>query len=226
MREAVHISPVTDEPSSESHVAEFRDYFPEPNDTSGQSLQALDGTSASRSENGHRLEMRSPEGQLLFAYDVRSGCAEVFLPKGDLSLSAPDGEIHLNARDGIHLKAGGDETDASEVSVDVHGVRLRGTELQARAKDGHLKLDRGSVVVGHLDTAYESVRQVAGLLETQARRIVESTKESFRHAEELQETKAGRVRWLVKGAFNLMGGYAQLKMDEDLSIDAEQIRLG
>ncbi len=189
-------------------------------------LCATDGATARLSPDSDEIQLRSSSGQLLFEYRATGSISRVFLPDGDLALATPQGRISLEARDGVYLESESSTEERSALHLTPEAIHLSSAELHGRAVRVHLKAEHASVIAERLDTAYESVRHVVGILETRARRIVESTQESFRQAEELQETKAGRVRWLVKGAFNLLGGYAQIKMDEDLSMDAEQIRLG
>jgi len=226
----------TEAPLSVEEHGSLDSFFPEVIQPSAD-LMSLDGTTARLDKSRSRIQIRSAEDALLFEYDARQSRCRVFIPEGDLDLVAAKGHIRLEARDGVSVQSEAAikmESDTSVTlasgdssnSLNPEAVELKAEQINAAAARGRVEVNEASVAIARLDAAYESVRQTVGLLETHARRLVEVTHESFRQAEDLSEQKAGRVRWLVDGAFSLLGGHARVRMDEDIDMDAEQIRLG
>ena len=62
--------------------------------------------------------------------------------------------------------------------------------------------------------------------ETKFDSFVEHIGNAFRYVRELQQTKAGRLRSLVKGAIQLKGGRMTMLAQKDVHIDGERINLG
>lgn len=65
-----------------------------------------------------------------------------------------------------------------------------------------------------------------GKLEVRAARLVERVFEAYREVDELLQTRAGRVRTLVRGALDLLSGSTNIVSEEDTSIDGKRVLLG
>ena len=63
-------------------------------------------------------------------------------------------------------------------------------------------------------------------METLARTVVEKTCNLYRNVEELLEIRAGRVRSLVNGTYQLKARDAVVRAERDIDLDGEKIRLG
>ena len=59
----------------------------------------------------------------------------------------------------------------------------------------------------------------------QARRIVERAKATYRDAEDLAQTRAGRVRTVVETTFHVLAGTAIVKAEEDVKLKGKKIHL-
>ena len=57
-------------------------------------------------------------------------------------------------------------------------------------------------------------------------RIMERAKNVYRHVDELQQTRAQRVRTLVEGAYQLNSETSYIKSRKNVNIDGERIHLG
>lgn len=63
-------------------------------------------------------------------------------------------------------------------------------------------------------------------LEIRAGRLVERVFEAYREVDTLMQTRAGRVRTLVRGAMDLLSGSTTIASEEDTSIDGKRVLLG
>ena len=96
-------------------------------------------------------------------------------------------------------------------------------DLELRADAGAIKLSaRDGVSVATPATL--SVE--AGVVETRAGRIIESAKNVYREVSELAQMRAGRVRWIAKETFHLLGRTAIIKAEEDVKVKGAKIHLG
>ena len=138
----------------------------------------------------------------------------VRVEEGDLSLEAPGGRVTIVARDGVVVRSG-----ESEVIVGATGI-------DAKAPRAELGAGEARLVVRSLTTVAESVRQVAGVVELEATRVVERAKNIYREVEELAQTRAGRVRVVARAAMHLMSGRTVIKAEQDVKVKGEKIHLG
>jgi hypothetical protein len=65
-----------------------------------------------------------------------------------------------------------------------------------------------------------------GKLEVTAARLVERVFEAYREVDSLLQTRAGRMRTLVRGALDLLSGSTNIVSEEDTSIDGKRVLLG
>ncbi|MEZ4339918.1 MAG: DUF3540 domain-containing protein [Sandaracinaceae bacterium] len=120
----------------------------------------------------------------------------------------------LEAAEKIELRVGG-------TSVELDPERLQLTSARAEVAFGDT-LFTGKTVVA----AVERARHVAGVLETEAQRLVTRAKETYQDVEDVALTRAGRIRQLATGALHLFGGRAVIRADDDVAIDGKKIHLG
>jgi hypothetical protein len=66
----------------------------------------------------------------------------------------------------------------------------------------------------------------AGRFELRAGRIVERAGDVYREIEGLLQTRAERVRTVVRGAYQLFAKRAQVVAEEDASVDGKRVLLG
>lgn len=117
-------------------------------------------------------------------------------------------------------------------------VRYEGGQARIAAPAGDLVLDapEGRVVVRGKDIALEAadrlistaavIAQSAERVEVHADRLVEKARDVYRDAAELVQTRAGRMRQIVEGAFSLHAKRTQIASEEDTSIDGKRVHLG
>lgn len=178
---------------------------PSPSQSQSQSpisdLRAPDGGSAALVDGA--IEVRDGAGRLMLRY--RDGALELTAESGDLRLSAPGGRVQIDAAD-IGLTA-------------TRSLELRGKETRT--------------VTGTATLVATTVRTTAVAIETHARtiedvaeRVTLRTKELTHHVVGLFDSKVGRVRSLVRGAFSLRSKTVHVKAEGDASVDGRRVLLG
>lgn len=199
------------------------------------------GATAAVGTDGDTLDVRSPEGRLLFQYESRTGACRVYAPTGDLELHS-GGAIRLVAADGIRLE-GREVTAAAAIGVSLRTGLPGATESSAlRMTHGHLGMTAPSlrvdaaaaqVAIGRARYRGDEVRLTAKsghfdftTLETTAKRIWQKGKELVQRIEGLCDQRAGRLRTLVDGSMELKGDTVFLKGKDAVRIDGKRIDLG
>ena len=165
------------------------------------------------------LEHRAAVGdELVLARD-----ADGWFTLGTLRRPAPaDGAVALEAERRLVLRAGESiELVVGDTSCTLDPEKLALTAARAELSLGHT-LFTGETVVAVVERA----KHVAGVLETEAQRVVSRAKESYADVEDVALLRAGRIRQLAKDALHLFAGRAVIRADEDVAIDAEKIHLG
>ena len=164
-----------------------------------------DGTSAQLSPDGSSLQVTDAHGKLLFEHRPEEGQSILSVPHGDLRLRSEQGSIELESANDIRFRAGRD--------------------VALEAQRGRVELDQMHFTADSMTSTIEKVRQTLGVVETRATRIIERAKNVYREVEELQQTRAGRVRMIAKKTFQVMGRRTLFKAKEDVSIKGEKIYL-
>jgi len=152
---------------------------------------------------GEAAELRDPEGRLLVRY--ANGVAEIAVPAGDLVLSAPAGKVVIRA--------------GQEVLVDAPRVAVK-------ADESALTTGHATVIADRIATTASAITQRVERLEITAGRLIERTRDAYREATDLAETRAGRIRALVKDVYTLYARRTTMASKEETSIDGSKVLLG
>jgi len=131
---------------------------------------------------------------------------------------------------------GGARLAAQDGSLRIEGRQVEidaSAGLRARTPQFRLDAARGELRFGHADASAESftgcigeLRLIARNLHTQATRLVQKVRNSFRTVEELDDLQAGRTRWEVEGHAQLHARQATLLADGIVKIDGQRVDLG
>lgn len=102
-------------------------------------------------------------------------------------------------------------------------------DLELRAERGRVRIQGGEGV--HIEGSQVTVRtphlrQLVGVLETQARRIVERAKDSYREAEGVSHVRAGQVRIVAEKTFRALAERLRMRASKDAKVQGEKIYLG
>ena len=135
----------------------------------------------------------------------------VMLP-GGATICTNDGKLFLVATE-IGIKG------KSAVTVSAPQVKVVAVagELQFNSLRASILELKG--VLGKVSTVAQSVTSTVG-------RLVQKTKDSFRWTQNLDETRAGRMRLQIAERFHLKSRHASLIAEGQVKIDGEKIDLG
>jgi hypothetical protein len=185
------------------------------------------------------LELRDGGGRLLVRY--ADGAAEVSAPSRDLTLSAPQGRVVIEAGTDVAIAAARDVTHHAGRRVDV-GAGVAGAAPQLRVEPiaTHVKADRlhvearsSRVATGEATVLARTIATTAEVLalnvdryELTANRLVEKARDAFRDVGGLLQQRIGRARVIVDDAYSLYSRRTVLESKEETSIDGKKILLG
>jgi hypothetical protein len=186
---------------------------------------------------GGRLELRDARGRLLVRYE--SGHVEIAAPSGDLRLSAPEGRVVLESGLDVEVSSGRDVRfeaarrfeaatagGHTSFSLDPKRAALRAPEVDVTSKTARLATTRATILARSIATTAEHVAQKVVKYELTAERLVERTKDSFRDATDLAQTRVGRLRTIVKDVLSLHARRSVLVSTDETSIDGKKVLLG
>jgi hypothetical protein len=163
------------------------------------------------------------EGRIVVRY--AGGSAEIAAPAGDLTLAAPAGRVLVRAAKDVEIAAGpGDR--APQLRVGGVETRLETERLDVHAEQSRITTAEASVVARRIATTATTIVQSVERLEITATRIVEKTRDVFRDASDLAQTRVGRARTIVQDAYALYARRTAITSTEDTSIDGKKILLG
>ncbi len=157
----------------------------------------LDG-GGSVSVDGGSAIIRDKRGRVVVTYT--EGRAEIVAPDGDLVLSAPSGKVSIRAGTDVEIEAQGNLTEKVSGTATVLATRIVHTASH--------------------------IAQQAERIEVTAARLVERTRDVYREASELMETRAGRARSVVDDVFALLSRRTTMASEEDTTIDGKRVLLG
>ncbi|OYO27936.1 DUF3540 domain-containing protein [Janthinobacterium sp. PC23-8] len=135
-------------------------------------------------------------------------------------LQLPGGVALHTAQGALQVQAASIRLQASEeVTLEAPQVNLSGVA-------GQLRFQQIKVTAQELHGRFGTVSSVAQNITSSVGRLVQKARDSFRWIEQLDETRAGRVRMQVRQRFDLKAQDATVLADGQVSIDAQKIDLG
>jgi Protein of unknown function (DUF3540) len=172
---------------------------------------------------GDTVEIADAEGRVVVRW--AGGSAEIVAPAGNLTLAAPAGKVVLRAGTEVEI-AVGPEGAAPQLRVGAIETRLEALRLEVKAAHSRVVTEQASVVAQRIATTASMLVQNVERFELTATRIVEKTRDVFRDATDLAQTRVGRARTIVKDAYSLYSRRTSMASTEDTSIDGSKILLG
>ncbi|MEP7122673.1 MAG: DUF3540 domain-containing protein [Byssovorax sp.] len=190
--------------------------------------------------DGGRLELRDAGGRLLVRYE--DGHAEIAAPTGDLRLSAPEGRVVIESALDLALRSGrdvsiettrrfevstaADSPSSTRLTLDAKRAALTSPSVEVTSKSARLATSRATVLARSIAVTAESLAQTVVKYELTAERLVEKTRDSFRDASDLAQTRAGRLRTIVKDVLSMHARRSVLVSTDETSIDGKKVLLG
>lgn len=171
-----------------------------------------------------RVALRAPDGSLVVEYLPGEGRCRIHAPHVEVEagdeLRLRGRTVRIEADHAVSLRSG-----SAAVTVDAGRVHLIGDELRAVAKGLSWTAETVRVVADVAETKARRIVERADELETRAQVLVEKTRQSFREAEELAQHKAQRLRLVAEDTFRLLGRRALFKAREDMKLRGDRIYL-
>lgn len=213
-------------------------------DPSPRRLTTEDGVSTAvvRDRDGERIQVRGPDDELLLEYDPERKKTRLRVAEGDLELAAPNGDLTLASGKGVRVRGQTIDMVATRgIRVMVHdlatralsalrlgrtGTRLTTPKVGIKAEKGRFQVERTRVSGQRIDTDVSVLRTSAERIETRADSVVQRFGSLCRRVAGLVQTRAGRLRSVVSGAWFARSRKADLRSKETFKVDGEQIHLG
>lgn len=138
----------------------------------------------------------------------------------------------LEARTGEDVLAVRDPRGRLIVEVREDGtvvLHVREGDLELRAEKGRVRIEGAEGVhIGGPRVTVETphLRQVVGVLETHAKRIVEKAKDAYLDVEGIAQTRAGQVRIVAEKTFRTIAERLRMRAKKDAKVQGDKIYLG
>jgi hypothetical protein len=190
---------------------------------------------------GDSIEVRDPAGRMLVRY--RDGALEIAPLSGDLRLAAPSGRVSIEGLDvslgatrdvvvsggrsaAMTVMALGEEAGGASVRLDPTNARVAARNVELRGQTARTVVAKAEIVATTVRTTAVSIETHARTIQETAERVSLKAKELSHHVTGLFDSKLGRVRSLVKGAFSVRSKTVQMKASDDASVDGKRVLLG
>lgn len=211
--------------------------------TNNQISTTQGAVAKSQIKNGHEtLSIEDEHGYLLFEYDASEKKSKLYASQGDLSLMALQGNIELVSGKDIHcrslgsisldsatatqLRVSSKDEKYSSINLTEKGILLSSERVGVSAEKAEFRIKEGFYEGKNFKCVLERSKAFVGKIETVATRILERATNVYRQVDELEQTKAGRVRTLVKDTYQLNSKTCYIKSEKNVNIDGEKIHLG
>lgn len=132
---------------------------------------------------------------------------------GDVTLNASQGQLNLNAQQGINLSS-------------QQNISLASEQYSLIAKKALFAVERLTAMGTKLVAKIDQVQTIADTVETVAVNWVQKLKNSFRMIEGVDHKRAGDAIHTVKNLYSMRSKQAAILAKKDIKIDAERIHMG
>jgi hypothetical protein len=206
------------------------------------STKAGAGVAVEEIDGEEVVRVHSRRGELVLEYHPESGRTLVNIENGDLEFMARQGSISFHSAQDIRfgarainllsrwgtqlgvMDAGGEVTSA--LKLDAKRLQTISPELKVAAQQADIRIKDAEYRGEDLSAEVGAVKMTARRIEVLAECVIEKAKNVYRTVEELLQSRAGRMRTLVRGFCHLKARKAFFKTDEEFKVDGEKIHLG
>lgn len=105
-------------------------------------------------------------------------------------------------------------------------LKLDTATLSVQALEAEVRISRLLSWIEQAETLISALKLVAKNITTTVERRVLKAKESFKWIEQVDETRAGRVRMDIEGRFQMRSRHTSIKSEGLVAIDGKKINLG
>lgn len=152
-------------------------------------------------------------GYILAVLERQDETAAAVVFANDTVIRVEGGRLGLAADKGVDLMS---EKEVNFVS----------SEIGITAGKGHVRVDRldfwGSAFSGQIDR----VKLLARRFDAFVDHLFQKCIRSFRHTDQMDQLKTGRLHYEAEQSLQLRGGFSQMTAKEDVHIDGERINIG
>lgn len=173
-------------------------------------LRTAGGTSAA--VEGDSIVVRNGAGTPVLSFSDSTGL-ELRASEGDLVLAAPNGAVRIQA--GTALDFDGTER-----------IRMRTATAELQAERVAVESTEATLAADRAQATAADMTVLAGRWELRAQRLVEAAVDAYREIEGLSQCRAGRVRTLVEGAYQLLARRSEIVSEDDTVVDGKRVLLG
>jgi hypothetical protein len=191
---------------------------------------------------GAPIQVRNERNEVVFEYDAAAQRSRLVVPTGDLDILVPEGDLTLASDRGVRVRGRTVDISATtglrlavhdlaarlltSIGLSQRGARLKTGTLRVEADRADVAARAGRLKGDRLETEASLVRTRAARIETDADTVVERAGQLFRQVRGVIQTRAGRVRSLVTGAWHVRAGRADLRTKDVFKVDGDRIHLG
>ncbi|MGB7479509.1 MAG: DUF3540 domain-containing protein [Burkholderiaceae bacterium] len=131
---------------------------------------------------------------------------------GDVSLHTVQGQLRVQAE---QLELNGRQR-----------VAVVGAQVEVAGVRGDVCFQQLNTSAQQVNARFGAVSSIAQSITSTVGRLVQKARDSFRWTENLEETRAGRVRFQIRDRFHLKARHTTMLADGQVKIDGEKIDLG
>jgi len=120
------------------------------------------------------------------------------------------------------------ETESPAAMIFDKGVSIKVPEgdLRIDVEQAVINIEKASITGSTLCSKWDEVKTAAKSIETSADRWIQKLIRSYRFVEEFEESKIGRLRYLVKELCSIRSKKTAITSEETVKIDGSKIMLG
>jgi hypothetical protein len=150
---------------------------------------------------------------ILAVLEGAEGAASRLVATGDLEIYVPNGRVSLTSGEGIDLTAR-EEISVASKSFDLHAV------------DVGAVFKRMTLIGARLQADLESVKAIAGAIDSVVERITQRAKRVYRFVEEFDQLRAEHIDYSANKNASVRGENTVMTAQECVKIDGEQVHIG
>ena len=139
--------------------------------------------------------------------------AAVWSAPGSVTLAAPDGEVTVAARDGVHV-------------VTPATVRVTTDTVSVTAREGDLAVQALTYVGAALAANLDDLKVTAARIDTVAGRLSQKLQRAYRTVAEIDQLRAEHGDWSFRQTLGLHAANVIATAKDLVKVDGDQIHLG
>lgn len=142
---------------------------------------------------------------------------------------ATPAQATINLPGGVALQTDQGQLRIQAEQLDLHArhkVSVVGPQVELQGVHAQVHFQHMDASASHVQARWGVVNALAQSMTTTVGRLVQKARDSFRWTENLEDTRAGRVRMQVTERFHLKSKHTTMLAQEQVKIDGKKIDLG